>query len=182
MARIVLFHPFVPQEASNMIKDVLKTRWIGQGPKVDEFENKFKNKFANRSRCVAVGSGTDALHLAYVCSNIKPGDEVIVPVFTCTATNIPLLYMGAEIKFADVDPLTLNINIDHVNELINEKTKAIVCVHYGGLPCNLKSLSELSKKYNIPLIQDSAHALGAKYKNQDISDFSDFSCFSFPCG
>lgn len=179
MARIVLFHPFIPKKASSMIKDVLKTRWIGQGPKVDEFENKFKNKFANQSRCVAVGSGTDALHLAYVCSNIKPGDEVIVPVFTCTATNIPLLYMGAKIKFADVDPHTLNINIEHVNELISEKTKAIVCVHYGGLPCDLKSLSELSKKYNIPLIQDSAHALGARYDNKDISNFSDFSCFSF---
>lgn len=179
MAKTVLFHPYIPKKTSKMIKDILKTRWIGQGPKVDEFEKKFKNKFANKSRCVAVGSGTDALHLAYICSNIKSGDEVIVPVFTCTATNIPLLYMGAKIKFADVDPITLNINIEHVNELISDKTRAIVCVHYGGLPCDLKSLSRLSKKYNIPLIQDSAHALGAKYKNQNISDFSDFSCFSF---
>ena len=82
--------------------------------------------------------------------------------------------MGAKIKFADIDPNTLNININHVNELISDKTKAIVCVHYGGLPCDLKSLSMLAKKYNIPLIQDSAHALGAKYKNQDIANLSDF--------
>lgn len=179
MEKIVLFHPYIPKKAFKMVEKVLNTRWIGQGPKVDEFEKKFKDEFTNKSNCIAVGSGTDALHLAYICSNLKRGDEVIVPVFTCTATNIPLLYLGVNIKFADIDPETLNINIEHVKELVSEKTKAIVCVHYGGLPCDLTSLSEISKKYNIPLIQDSAHALGAKYKNKNISNFSAFSCYSF---
>ena len=179
MEKIVLFHPYIPKKALKMVNEVLKTRWIGQGPKVNEFEKRFKSDFANKSECIAVGSGTDALHLAYICANINPGDEVIVPVFTCTATNIPLLYIGANIKFADVDPQTLNIDTNHVQELVNEKTKAIVCVHYGGLPCDLTALSKIAKKYNIPLIQDSAHALGAKYKNKNISNFSDFSCYSF---
>tara|TARA_B100000029_G_scaffold398333_1_gene396796 strand:+ start:720 stop:1826 length:1107 start_codon:yes stop_codon:yes gene_type:complete len=179
MNNIVLFHPFIPENASKRVSDVLSTRWIGQGPKVDEFEKKFKNMFTNSSDCIAVGSGTDALHLSYVCAGLKPGDEVITPVFTCTATNIPLLYMGIKIRFADVDKKTLNINVDHVRELINEKTKAIVCVHYGGLPCDMSSLMKISKEYNIPIIQDSAHALGAKYNNIDIADLTEYSCFSF---
>lgn len=179
MEKVVLFHPFVPDSALKKVNDVLGTRWIGQGPQVELFEKRFKDKFAKESHCIAVGSGTDSLHLAYICAGIKPGDEVIVPVFTCTATNIPLLYLGAKIIFADIDPNTLNINVDHVKTLISEKTKAIVCVHYGGLPCDLNSLNKLSKQYDIPLIQDSAHAIGAKYEGQDISNLSDFSCYSF---
>ena len=179
MKDIVLFHPFIPENVSNSVSEVLRTRWIGQGPKVEEFEKKFKNIFTKTADCIAVGSGTDSLHLAYICAGIGRGDEVITPVFTCTATNIPLLYLGAKIKFADVDPKTLNINIDHVKTLVNKNTKAIVCVHYGGLPCNMTELISIAEEYNIPIIQDSAHALGAKYNNTDIADLTDFSCFSF---
>jgi len=176
---IVLFHPFVPSEAIDHVSDVLKTRWIGQGPKVDEFEESFKEKFATKAKCIAVGSGTDALHLSYILAGLKPGDEVIAPVFTCTATNIPLLYMGIKIRFADVNPNTLNINVEHIKEIISEKTKAIVCVHYGGLPCEMDALINISNEYGIPIIQDSAHAIGAKYKGENIGDLTEFSCFSF---
>ena len=94
---------------------------------------------------VAVGSGTDALHLAYILANIKENDEVgFCPVFTCTATNIPL-YLKAKIKFADVDLNDLNISVDHVEKLITKKTKAIVFVNYGGLLCNLEKLQKISK-------------------------------------
>ena len=179
MKNIVLFHPFIPKDASKKVSDVLQTRWIGQGPMVEEFENKFRKDFTKNSACIAVGSGTDALHLSYLCADIQAGDEVIVPVFTCTATNIPLLYIGADIKFADVDKNTLNINVDHVRSLVTEKTKAIVCVHYGGLPCDMNELIEISINFNIPIIQDSAHAIGAKYDNKNIADLTDFSCFSF---
>ncbi len=179
MKNIVLFHPYVPKNTGSRVSEVLKTRWIGQGPKVEEFENQFKEYFTSNLNCIAVGSGTDALHLSYLCADIREGDEVIAPVFTCTATNIPLLYIGANIKFADVDRKTMNIDIDHVKTLVNEKTKAIVCVHYGGLPCNMSELIKISNYYNIPIIQDSAHALGAKYSDQNIADMTDFSCFSF---
>ena len=94
-----LFYPYVSKKSLKSVTNVLKTRWIGQGPLVDKFEDTFKAKFAKTNYCVAVGSGTDALHLAYILANIKKGDEVIAPVFTCTATNIPLLYIGAKIKF-----------------------------------------------------------------------------------
>ena len=159
--------------------NVLKTRWIGQGPLVDVLEEKFKKKFAKNNECVAVGSGTDALHLAYILADIKKDDEVIAPLFTCTATNIPLLYIGAKIKFADIDPYTMNISIDHVKKLITKKTKAIVFVNYGGIPCDLEELNKIKKKYKVTLIQDAAQSLGSKYKNKNITDYADFSIFSF---
>src|SRR5262245_59040915 len=98
---IVLCHPQIPRKAKEYVCDTLDSRWIGQGPKVDLFETAFREKFA-LGPCVAVGSGTDALHLAYLLAGIQPGDEVLTPVFTCTATNLPLLYVGAKIKFVDV--------------------------------------------------------------------------------
>ena len=160
------------------ISEVLKSRWIGQGPKVEEFESIFENKFTNPCRSLAVGSGTDALHLSYLLADIKEEDEVIVPVFTCTATNIPLLYIGAKIVFCDKDQ-NLNIAADAIEELITEKTKAIVCVHYGGLPCDMDKIWDLAYKYDLKVIEDNAHALGATYKGEIIGSQSDFSMFSF---
>ena len=146
---------------------------------MDKFEEIFKKKFATTNECLAVGSGTDALHLAYILANIKKNDEVIAPVFTCTATNIPLLYIGAKIKFADIDPNTMNISIDHVKKLITKKTKAIIFVNYGGVPCNLIELKKLKEKYNLTLIQDAAQSLGSKVGKKHITEFADFTIFSF---
>ena len=176
---IVLFHPHIPEKAFELVQDTLKTRWIGQGPKVDEFELQFQGKFCQDRNAVAVGSGTDALHLSYILAGIKEGDEVIAPVFTCTATNIPLLYEKAVIKFADVQPGTLNIDPKSVKQLVNEKTKAIVCVHYGGLPCDMEELGEIAAAWGIPIIEDAAHALGASYRGVPIGAISDFTMFSF---
>ena len=129
----VLFYPYIPKSSLKILKQRLSTRWIGQGPMVDKFEKKFSKIFLNGDECVSTGSGTDALHLAYILAGIKKNDEVIAPVFTCTATNIPLLYIGAKIKFVDVDPQTMNLDINDLKKKISKKTKAIVCVHYGGI-------------------------------------------------
>ena len=176
---IVLFYPHIPKNALESLKKTLSTRWIGQGPMVDKFEKKLSKDFANNLPVISTGSGTDALHLSYLLANIKKDDEVIAPVFTCTATNIPLLYIGAKIKFADLDKKTMNICVKSVKKLITKKTKAIICVHYGGLPCDLKELQELANKFKIPLIDDAAHALGAEYNNKKIGSISDFTIFSF---
>jgi dTDP-4-amino-4,6-dideoxygalactose transaminase len=157
----------------------LQTRWIGQGPQVNLFEERFSKRFAGGRASVAVGSGTDALHLAYILADIKEGDEVITPVFTCTATNIPLLYERAVPVFADVQPHTLNIDPEHVRQLISEKTKAIVCVHYGGLPCDLDELVAVAAERGVPVIEDAAHAVGATYHGKHIGEISDFTMFSF---
>src|SRR5262249_43103549 len=134
---IVLFHPHIPAKAIDAVTTVLKTRWIGQGPLVEEFERKFGARFANPYRTLAVHAGTDALHLAYILAGLQPGDEVISPLFTCTATNVPLLYLGVKVVFADVQPETLNIDPADVRRRITDRTRAIVCIHHGGLPARI---------------------------------------------
>ena len=176
---IVMFYPHVSKLAKKSVMEVLDTRWIGQGPKVKLFEESFSKKFASKLPAIAVGSGTDALHLSYILAGLKSGDEVIAPVFTCTATNIPFLYMGIKILFADIDPDTMNIDINHVAQLMNKNVKAIICVHYGGLPCDMDELQNIADKWSIPIIEDAAHAVGAKYKGSNIGSISDFTMFSF---
>ena len=174
-----LFYPYISKKSAFNLKKKLQGRWIGQGPMVDKFEKKFKGMFAKKHSLIATGSGTDSLHLAYILAGIKKDDEVIAPVFTCTATNIPLLYIGAKIKFADCDLDTMNISVESIERLITKKTKAIVIVHYGGLPCDMNRILKISKKYKIPVIEDAAHALGAKYDGIPIGSLSDFTIFSF---
>lgn len=176
---VFLFYPNVPETAVEEVTKVLHSRWIGQGPRVAEFEKEFTSRFGGNGHSLAVGSGTDALHLSYILAGLQPGDEVITPVFTCTATTIPFLYMGVKFRFADIDPATLNISVPHVRQLVNEKTKAIVCVHYGGLPCDMNELLSIAAEYNIPVIEDAAHALGATYNGKPIGSISDFTMFSF---
>ena len=120
----VLFYPYISKSSFKEVKKVLSGRWIGQGPLVDKFEKKFKIMFAKKHHCIATGSGTDALHLAYILAGLKKGDEVIAPVYTCTATNIPFLYMGIKIKFADIDIETMNISIESVKKNLTKKNKS----------------------------------------------------------
>lgn len=177
--RIPLFMPHVPKSAAERVTHTLGTRWIGQGPQVDSFEEKMSERFFQRNSSIAVGSGTDALHLAYLLAGLQPGDEVLTPVFTCTATNIPLLYLGVTPVFIDVNPNTLNIDVSHAREMATEKTKAIVCVHYAGLPCDMDEIHELAAELGVPVIEDAAQALGATYKGKPIGSLSDFTIFSF---
>ncbi len=176
---IVLFHPYVPKSAIEAVKKTLKSRWIGQGPKVAEFEKLWEEKISSPHKAIAVGSGTDALHLAYILAGIGDGDEVIAPVFTCTATNIPLLYQGAKIIFADIKKDNLNIDPEDIKRKITSKTKAIVVTHYGGFPCDMDEIQAIADKYKIPVIEDASQAHGTVYKDRKIGSISDFTCFSF---
>jgi len=179
MKEIVLFYPHVPESARNAAREVLNTRWIGQGPRVDEFEQVWFEKISKPHRAIAVGSGTDALHLAYILAGIGPGDEVVTPVFTCTATTTPLLYQGAKPIFADIKPDSLNIDPKSVESLMNERIKAIVCVHYGGLPCDMDELQAIADKWDVPIIEDAAQAHQAEYKGARVGGIGDIGCFSF---
>jgi dTDP-4-amino-4,6-dideoxygalactose transaminase len=167
---IVLMHPYVPESAIAAVSSVLRSRWIGQGPRVEEFERRFEARYQRAA--VAVGSGTDALHLAYLLAGIQPGDEVIAPLFTCTATNIPLLWMGAKIRFADVAPDSLNVDMEAVSRMVNERTKAVIAVHYGGAAPN--NWREQLPTLDVTVIEDVAQALGSTWLG-----LADYSCFSF---
>lgn len=176
---IVLFHPHIAAKGPEYVTRVLGTRWIGQGPRVEEFEQKFSARFGGGYPAIAVGAGTDALHLAYILTGLQPGDEVIAPLFTCTATNIPFLYMGVKVVFADVQPGTLNIDPDDVSHRITKKTKAIVCVHYGGLPCDMDELQAIADEHGLKVVEDAAHAIGATYRGRSVGQISGFTMFSF---
>ena len=178
--KIKLFDPSIGEEESKSLEHVLKSKlWAsgtGQG-KVLEFENKFR-EYANSKTCIAVNSGTAALNLALSISDIK-NKEVILPSMTFVATANAVIINGGKPVFVDVDPNTLNIDFEKIEDYISKKTKVILPVHFGGLPCALDKIHSIAKKYNIKIIEDAAHASGTRYKNKKIGSHGMAVCFSF---
>lgn len=168
---VKLFKPYVSWYAIWNVIKVLRSGQLAEGPIVKKFEYEFSRKF-NLTNVVALNSGTSALELAYELANINEGDEVITPVLTCTATNLPLVRRKAQIVFADID-YDLNINIEDVKRKITDKTKAIVFVHFGGNNRGLTELSQLCQSKGITLIEDAAQAVGS-----DNWGKGDFTCVS----
>jgi perosamine synthetase len=156
-----LFLPFISEKAKENVIRVLNSDQIAEGEEVKLFEREFSEKFG-LSPSVALNSGTSALELAYELAGIEEGDEVITPVLTCTATNIPLVRRKAKIVFADID-YDLNINIEDVKKKITKKTKVVVFVHFGGSSRGLQELVELCDSNGIILIEDAAQAVGSDY-------------------
>jgi perosamine synthetase len=175
---IPLFKVFMPRSVMAPLREVLMSGYIGEGPRVAEFERQLAPWFGNK-RVLALNSGTSALHLALRLSGVGPGDEVISTPVTCVATNEPVLAMGARIVWADIDPFTGNIDPRDVARKLTKKTKAILAVHWGGYPCELGPLNSLASKRGVRLIEDACHAFGAHYHGKPIGSWSDFTCFSF---
>ena len=171
MQKVKLFKPYVSKKAITNVVEVLHGTQLAEGPKVKEFEQKFGERFGLKY-VAALNSGTAALELAYEIAGIQKGDEVITPVLTCTATNIPLIHRNATIIFADTDR-DLNINIEDVKSKITEKTKAIIFVHFGGNNRGLKELLKICKEKKIILIEDAAQAVGSDFWGK-----ADFTCVS----
>ncbi len=171
---------FIDEEDIKAVVEVLKSDFITQGPKVKEFEEKLA-QYCGAKYCVVFNSGTSALLSAYFACGIGKGDEVITTPITFVATANMLLVLGAKPVFADVERDTGNIDPDSVENLITEKTKAIVPVHYGGHPVDLERIKEIANRYNLKVIEDACHALGAEYKNTKIGScrYSDATIFSF---
>lgn len=166
------------ESALEGLEKVLLSGYIGQGPKVEEFE-KGLSPWVGNQNILTVNAGTSALHLALRLANVTSDSEVISTPMTCSATNSPIMERGATIVWADINPWTGNIDPVDVERKITSKTKAILAVHWGGYPCDLDQLYAISKKYGIPLIEDAAHAFGATYKDQPIGSGPSLTCFSF---
>lgn len=167
---IPLFWPHVGSNAIEYVSDTLSTRWIGQAHKVDWLERHF-SAVTGHKYCVAVNSGTAALHLAYVLAGIKDDDEVITPVLTCTASNVPLLWQRAKIVFTDITK-DLLIDPDDIERRITDKTKAIVTVDFGGQPCDYKRIKAIARKHKLPIIEDAAQMVGGQVGDVDYIAYS----------
>lgn len=174
---IPLFKVHVPPEADASLLETLHSGYIGQGKRVDEFEARLSDLV--QAPVVALNSGTAAIVLALRLAGVGPGDEVVTTAMTCTATNLPILAAGARPVWADVIPGSGLIDPDDVERKIGERTKAVVCVDWGGMPCDLARLGNLARAAGIPLIEDAAHALGASYVAHPVGAWADFTCFSF---
>lgn len=178
-AGLPLFYPSMSDEAGLEVARTLKTRWIGQGPKVDLFEKTFGDFIGAEGRCIAVNSGTSALHLAYSLAGVGAGTKVITPLFTCTATNLPIIYLGGTPVFCDVGTESLNIDVDRIEQMIDDTTIAISIVDYGGVPNDYKRLRDICDAYNLYLIADLAHAVDGTFDGLPAHTYADFSCYSF---
>lgn len=157
---------------------VLKSLNLAQGPEVKAFESEFSRIVGDRD-CVAVNSGTSALHLSLLALGVTKGDEVIVPSFTFAATANVVALVGATPVFVNIDPRTFNVNPELILEAVTSKTKAIIVVHLFGLPANMKRISQIAKENSLLLIEDAAQAHMAKIGEDFVGTFGDAAAFSF---
>ncbi|HON17322.1 MAG TPA: DegT/DnrJ/EryC1/StrS family aminotransferase [Spirochaetota bacterium] len=176
--KIPFHRAYLSTEEINSVTEVIKSGWLTMGEKTFEFEKSFSD-YVGASHSIAVNSCTAALHLALKSLNIGPGDEVILPAMTFVATWEVITYLKAKPVLCDVNKDTFLIEAKEIEKKITKNTKAIICVHYGGLPCDMDSILDLASKNNIHVIEDAAHALPATYKTKKIGTISKITCFSF---
>jgi perosamine synthetase len=174
---IAIAKPYLIEEDAQAAYDTILTGWITQGPKVQEFEEKFAS-YVGVKYAVAVSNCTTALHLSMIVSGIREGDEVICPSMSYIATANSIRYVGAIPVFAEVEANTYNLDPSDVELKITSKTKAILIVHQIGLPADIDVFKDLCKRYNLKLIEDAACAVGSSYKGAKIGSHSDLICFS----
>lgn len=175
--KIPVAKPYLTADEAQSAYDTILTNWVTQGPRVQEFEEKFA-AYTGAKHAVAVSNCTTALHLAMIVAGIKAGDEVICPSMSYIATANAIMYVGAKPVFAEVRD-DFNIDPVHTASLITNKTKAILIVHQIGMPADIESFQALCKQHNLILIEDAACAAGSAYKGNKIGSHSDLVCFSF---
>jgi len=188
---IQLFKVHMTPTAADEVAKVLNSGYIGQGPKVEEFENQLK-EYLNHDYVQTINSGTSALHLALHLlkkpndkwPGIVEGDEVLATAMTCTASNFPILANGLKIKWVDIDPTTLNMDLDDLARKITPKTKAIILVHWGGYPNDLNKIKQIQSQaeelhgFKPAVIEDGAHSFGSKYMGKYIGNHGNLTMYS----
>ena len=170
----------LPKDLHLKLKETLDSGWINTGPKETQFREQLKDKFGGKY-ATACMSGTAALNLALTAAGVGPGDEVVSTPYTWLATNTSIMERGAKPIFADIRYEDWNIDPDDVLKKITANTKAIIGVHYAGNPIKLNELRKIAKDFGLPLIEDSAHAMGSFYDGSPIGQGADYACFSFQC-
>ncbi|QYA25186.1 DegT/DnrJ/EryC1/StrS family aminotransferase [Gramella sp. MT6] len=174
---IPIAKPYLTAEDAQAAYDTILTGWITQGPRVQEFEEKFA-AYTGAKYAVAVSNCTTALHLSMIVAGIGEGDEVICPSMSYIATANSIKYVGATPVFAEVNQ-EYNLDPTDVEKRINSNTKAILLVHQIGMPADIDAIKKICSRYNLKLIEDAACAVGSAYKGQKIGSHSELVCFSF---
>jgi len=179
--KVPLYKVYCDEEDVKALTEVARrgTYWA-IGPEIKEFEKKAAMLIGTKY-CVAFNSGTSALHAMLLACKIGKGAEVIVPSFTFIATANAPLFVGARPIFADIENITYGLDPEDVKRKITKKTKAIMPIHYGGLPCRINELKEIAKDYDLLLLEDAAESLGASINGKNVGTFGDAAMFSF-CG
>jgi dTDP-4-amino-4,6-dideoxygalactose transaminase len=177
---IPLFKVFLPPEEALMprLRDVLYSGQISEGQCVYSFEQRF-GEFVGSPNMLSCYSGTAALHLALVLAGVKTGDEVISTAMTAEPTNMAIRHSGAEVVWADVDPKNGNLDPNSIATRITPRTKAVVVVHYGGIPASMNAIRHVAEQNGIVVVEDVAHALGATYDGRMLGTHSEYGMFSF---
>jgi len=170
--------PEMGKEEIDSVIETLKSGWLTTGPKALEFEKNFA-EFTGAKHAIGVNSCTSALLLSIIASGTKQGEEIITTPFTFAATANMIVRSNAKPIFADIDRESFNISPGEIEKKCGEKTKAIIPVHYAGLPCDMQEIKKIASEKNLAVIEDAAHATGSEYKGKRIGSESDFACFSF---
>ena len=173
------FHqPWIGEEEIEEVVQTLRSGWLTMGPKTIEFEKRFA-EYVGAKHAIAVNSATAGLHLALDAIGLKPGDEVITSVYTFTASAAVVLHHRARPVLVDVEPVTLNMDPEEVERHIGPRTRAIIPVHFAGVPCDMDPLLKLAERHGLTVIEDAAHALPAQYRGRMVGAIGDFTVFSF---
>lgn len=176
--KIVFGEPCINHETYSLVKKNLDSRWLGTGPITKKFEKNF-SKFKNTKFSLAVNSCTSAIFLTLKSLKLNKKDEIITsPLTFCSAVN-SIIHAGGKPVLADIDISNLNIDPEQIEKKINKNTRAILIVHFAGFPCDMDKILRITKKYNIKLIEDCAHAVEAEYKNYKCGNFGYAGCYSF---
>lgn len=170
--------PIIGDDERAAVDRVLRSGMLAQGPEVAAFEAEFSAHVGGR-HCVAMNSGTSALHLGFIAAGIERGDEVIVPSFSFAATANSVVLAGGVPVFADIDPKTFNIDPDHAESLITKKTKAIMPVHLYGHIAAMDRFAEISSKHGVQIIEDAAQGHLASFNGRNAGEFGTVASFSF---
>ena len=177
---IVFGAPDIRDDELAEVEDVLRSGWLGTGPRVAQFETDFaRYKGVDPERVAAVNSCTAGLHVSMIAAGLGPGDEVLTTAMTFCATANAIIHAGATPVPVDIDPVTQNIDIGLIRDRITERTRAIVPVHFAGRPCDMTAIGAIASEHGLTVIEDCAHAIESQWKGQAAGTFGEFGCFSF---
>ncbi len=175
---IVFGSPFIEEDEIEAVTATLRSGWIGTGPRVQEFQERFR-EYVGARNAIAVSSCTSALHLALLAAGVGPGDEVITTALTFAATANVIVHTGAVPVLVDVVRETMNIDPQRVEEAVTSRTKCVIPVHFAGRPCDMDAIGEVARRHGLVVVEDAAHAVETVWRGRKVGSISPLTCFSF---